>query len=182
MRIRVYNIRATFSCHCRGTTKTSWANGLKKHLFVRIWEQNKQTNQLFLYVQKSTDNCYLIPVDNKHSIFIPEQRKNRLVPKKRICVLSMSYYWYSVLSLSFSFAQSFHSCSRYRRKTPVPIHVLSRLPAPGSPRMRSFGYHVTLSEFLKICQKLQYREKSSSKKFKNKLSALSLHPADAWLE
>ena len=68
---------------------------IKKHLFARILEQNKQTNQLFLYVQKSTDNCYLIPVDNQNSIFIPEQRKNRLnqfwkitnslVPKERIC-------------------------------------------------------------------------------------------------
>ena len=76
MRIRVYNMRAKFSCHCRGSMKTSWANGLKKHLFARILEEDKQTNQLFLYVQKSTDNCYLIPVDNKNSIFIPEQKKN----------------------------------------------------------------------------------------------------------
>ena len=52
------------------------ANGLKKHLFGRILEQNKQTNQLFLYVQKNTDNCYLISLDNKTSIFIPEQREN----------------------------------------------------------------------------------------------------------
>ena len=47
----------------------------KKHLFARILEQNKQKNQLFLYVQKSTDNCYLIPVDNKNLSLIPEQRK-----------------------------------------------------------------------------------------------------------
>ena len=54
-------------------------NRLRKHLFARILEENKQTNKsTFLYVQKSTDNCYLIPVDNKNSIFIPEQRKNRL--------------------------------------------------------------------------------------------------------
>ena len=32
-----------------------------------------------------------------------------------------------------------------------------------------------LSELLKICQKLQYREKSSSKQIKNKHSALSLY-------
>ena len=51
---------------------------LIKKALVRILEQNKQTNQLFLYVQKSTDNCYLIPFDNKNSIFILEQRKNRL--------------------------------------------------------------------------------------------------------
>ena len=56
--------------------KASWANGSNKHLFALILEQNKQTNQLFRYVQKSTDN--LIPVDNKNSIFIPEQRIKRL--------------------------------------------------------------------------------------------------------
>ena len=78
MRIRVCNIRAKFTCHCRGTTKTSWESGLKKHMIVRILEENKQTNQFFLYVQKSIDICYLIPVDNKNSIFIPEKRKNRL--------------------------------------------------------------------------------------------------------
>ena len=82
---------------------------------------------------------------------------NGLVPKERICVLSMSYYWYSVLSLSFAFAQFFCFCSRHR----------------------SSRHHVTLSELLKICQKLQYREKSSSKQIKNKQSALSLNPADA---
>ena len=110
---------------------------IKKHLFARILEQNKQTNQIFLYVQKSVagSNCYLIPADNKNSIFIPEQRKNRLnhflkitnglVPKERI------------------------------------------------------GIHVTLSELLTICQKLQYREKSSSKQIKNKHSALILYPSDA---
>ena len=31
---------------------------IKKQLFACILEQNKQTNQLFLYVQKSTDKCY----------------------------------------------------------------------------------------------------------------------------
>ena len=55
---------------------------IKKHLFARILERNKQTNQLFLYVQKRTDNCYLIPDDNKNSIFIPEQRKNSKPPFK----------------------------------------------------------------------------------------------------
>ena len=44
----------------------------------RAKQTNKQTSQLFLYVQKSTDNCYLIPVDNKNSIVIPEQKKNHL--------------------------------------------------------------------------------------------------------
>ena len=33
----------------------------------------KQTNKSsFLYVQKRRDNCYLIPVENKNSIFISE--------------------------------------------------------------------------------------------------------------
>ena len=35
---------------------------IKKHLFARILEQNKQTNQLFLYVQKSTDNAKISAV------------------------------------------------------------------------------------------------------------------------
>ena len=47
---------------------------LKKHLFSRISEQ-KKTNQ---NIQKSTDNCSLIPVENKDSSFISEQRKNGL--------------------------------------------------------------------------------------------------------
>ena len=170
MLICVYNIKGKFSCHCRGTTKTSWASGLKKHLFARILEQNKQTNKsTFSLCPKETDNCYLIPVDNKNSIFIPEKRKNRLnhllknasvkitnglVPKERICVLSMSYYWYSVLSLSFSFAQSLCFCSSYR----------------------SSRHHVTLSALLKICQKLQYREKSGSKQIKNKHNYVYIPP------
>ena len=54
------------------------ARPLKKHLLARILEQNKQTNQLLLYVQKSAGNCYLIQVENKNSSFISEQRKNRL--------------------------------------------------------------------------------------------------------
>ena len=93
---------------------------IKKHLFARILEQSKQTNQRFLYVQKSTDNCYLIPVDNKNSIFIPEQREGRLNPffennkrfsaEGKICGVTsstkyeLSLVYYSVLSLSFSFA------------------------------------------------------------------------------
>ena len=39
--------------------------------------------------------------------------------------------------------------------------------------------NLNLSELLKICQKLQY---SSTKQIKNKHSALSLYPSDAWLE
>ena len=50
LRLRVYNIRAKFSCHCRGTSKNSWANGLKRHLFARILEQktNKRINFFFM--------------------------------------------------------------------------------------------------------------------------------------
>ena len=141
-----------FFCHCRGTTKTSWANGLL--------EQNKQTNQLFLYVQKITDNCYLIRVDNKTSIFIPEQRKNRLhhrlnnnlnnasvkitnglVPKERICGVTSftNYEIYTgiLLCRRRSLSLSFRFCSRHR----------------------SSRHHVTLSELLKICQKLQCRKR-----------------------
>ena len=110
-------LTAKCSCHCRGTLKTSGAKGLKRHLFPRILEQNKQTNKLFFNVQKNTDNCYSIPVDNKNLIFIPEQRKNRfnhflkitngLVFKERICgVTSFTKYdlllWYFVLLLSFA--------------------------------------------------------------------------------
>ena len=38
---------------------------------------------------------------------------------------------------------------------------------------------VLVIEPLKICQKLQYREKSSSKQIKNKHSTFSLYPSDA---
>ena len=62
---------------CRGTSKTSWANGLKSTCSLAFLEQNKERNHLFRYVQKCTDNCYLIPVDNKNSSFIPELTKNR---------------------------------------------------------------------------------------------------------
>ena len=134
--------------------------GIKKHLFARIMEQ------------KSTDNCYLISVDNKNSFFIPEQRKNRLnhflkitnglVPKERICGVSSSTKYELLLVLfcrcrfrSLSLSLRFFSCHRSSR------------------------HHVALSELLKICQKLQYREKSSSKQIKNKHSALSLYPSDA---
>ena len=43
-RLRVYNIRAKFSCHCRGISKTSWANGLK-NTQVRPHFRAKQTNK-----------------------------------------------------------------------------------------------------------------------------------------
>ena len=39
------------ACGALIKTGPSWANGLKKHFFASILEQNKQTNQLFLYVQ-----------------------------------------------------------------------------------------------------------------------------------
>ena len=47
---------------------------------------------------------------------------------------------------------------------------------------RCARHHITLSELLKVCQKLQYRGKSSSKQIRNKHSALSLYPSDTWLE
>ena len=47
-----------------------------KEALVRSHFRAKQTNQLFLNVQKNTDNCYLIPFQNKNLGFISEQRKN----------------------------------------------------------------------------------------------------------
>ena len=92
---------------------------IKKHLFARILEQNKQRNQLFLYVPKSADNCYLIPVDNKNSIFIPGQRKNRynhflevtngLVSKERICGLTSSTKYEPSLVFCFLVVDLFRS-------------------------------------------------------------------------
>ena len=92
---------------------------IKKHLFARILEQNKQTNQLFLYVQKSTDNCYLIPVEYKNLIFIPEQRKNRLnhllkitnglVPKERVCGITSSTTYELLLVFRFVVVVLFRS-------------------------------------------------------------------------
>ena len=50
-------------------------------MFARILEQNKQTNKqinsVFLYVQKSTDNCYLIPAENKIRVSFLNKDKNR---------------------------------------------------------------------------------------------------------
>ena len=69
------NFLVTVEAHRKPVGETDY-KALK--LFDRILEENKQTNQLFLYVQKSADDRYLLPVDNKNSSFIPEQRKNRL--------------------------------------------------------------------------------------------------------
>ena len=44
---------------------------------------------------------------------------------------------------------------------------------------RSSRHYATLSELLKTCQKLQYREKCSSKQINNKHIALRLYPSDA---
>ena len=50
----------------------------KKHSFARL-DQNKQTNKSTISLsKKTTDDCYLIPVENKNSSFIPEKRKARL--------------------------------------------------------------------------------------------------------
>ena len=64
-----------------GNIKTWTIRNLLFSLTLQAFFLNRMSfknKKLFLYVQKSTDNCYLIAVDNKNSIFIPEQRKNRL--------------------------------------------------------------------------------------------------------
>ena len=38
---------------------------------------NKQTNKLFLSKKNTDADCYLIPVENKNSNFIPEQIKGK---------------------------------------------------------------------------------------------------------
>ena len=121
---------------------------------------------------KTQASCYLIPVDNKNSIFIPEQRKNRLNHFLKQQTFSAqgknlwSNFFHQVwaitgilfcrcrsLSLSFSFCSS---------------HMSSR-------------HHATLSELLKVCQKLQFRKKAALHTLKID-SALSLYPSDAWFE
>ena len=89
---------------------------IKKHLSCLIAFRAKQT-KLFLYVQKSTDDCYLLPVDNKESIFIPEQRKTRLNHflkitnglKKRICGVTSCTKYELLLVFCFVVAVFFRS-------------------------------------------------------------------------
>ena len=50
----------------------------KQFLFARILKPNKPAKGRLFLSEKSTDDCYLIPVKNKNSSFIPEQRKKRL--------------------------------------------------------------------------------------------------------
>ena len=42
--------------------------------------------ELLFLSKKTTDDCYLIPVNNKNSSFIPEQRKKRLNHFLEICI------------------------------------------------------------------------------------------------
>ena len=50
----------------------------KNFLFARILKPNKPAKDWLFLSKKSTDDCYLIPVNNKNSSFIPEQREKRL--------------------------------------------------------------------------------------------------------
>ena len=47
---------------------------------------NKPAKGRLFLSEKSTDDCYLIPVKNKNSSFIPEQRKKRLNNFLEICI------------------------------------------------------------------------------------------------
>ena len=47
----------------------------KNFLFARILKPKKTSKRSIISVQKD-DDCYLIPVNNKNSSFLPEQRKN----------------------------------------------------------------------------------------------------------
>ena len=58
----------------------------KNVLFARILKPNKPAKGRLFLSKKSTDDCYLIPVKNKNSSFIPEQRKKRLNNFLEICI------------------------------------------------------------------------------------------------
>ena len=58
----------------------------KNFLFARILKPNKPAKGRLFLSKKSTDDCYLIPVKNKNSNFIPEQRKKRLNNFLEICI------------------------------------------------------------------------------------------------
>ena len=58
----------------------------KNFLFARILKPNKPAKDRLFLSKKSTDDCYLIPVNNKNSSFIPEQRKKRLNNFLEICI------------------------------------------------------------------------------------------------
>ena len=58
--------------------KTGKRNKRKNFLLARILRPNKPAKDRLFLSKKSTDDCYLIPVNNKNWSFIPEQRKKRL--------------------------------------------------------------------------------------------------------
>ena len=58
----------------------------KNFLFARILKPNKPAKDRLFLSKKGTDDCYLIPVKNKNSSFIPEQRKKRLNHFLEICI------------------------------------------------------------------------------------------------
>ena len=58
----------------------------KTFLFARILKPNKPAKGRLFLSKKSTDDFYLIPVNNKNLSFIPEQRKKRLNHFLEICI------------------------------------------------------------------------------------------------
>ena len=72
-RTQVQNFLVTVEAHQKQLGKRS-----KNFLFARILKPNKPAKGRLFLSEKSTDDCYLIPVKNKNSSFIPEQRKKRL--------------------------------------------------------------------------------------------------------
>ena len=58
----------------------------ENNLFARILKPNKRAKDRLFLSKKTTDDCYLIPVNNKNSSFIPEQRKKRLNNFLEICI------------------------------------------------------------------------------------------------
>ena len=128
-------MRARFSCHCRGRSK----NGLKKYSFARILEQNISSFP--------KEYRYLLC----NSSFDPQEKKNRLNHFLKICMRKNNKrlsaqgkdLWSNFFHLKFelllvlfcrccSLSLCFRFCSSHR----------------------SSKEHATLSELLKICQKL----------------------------
>ena len=80
-RTQVQNFLVTVEAHQKQLGKRS-----KNFLFARILKPNKPAEGRLFLSEKSTDDCYLIPVKNKNSSFIPEQRKKRLNNFLEICI------------------------------------------------------------------------------------------------
>ena len=73
----------------------------------------------------------------------------------------------------------FHSQLRWYLLLVFCFVVVVLFLSPSVSSHRSSRHYASLSELLKICQKLQYREKCSSKQINNKHIALRLYPSDA---